>query len=144
MFTQVYGALMVWDDSTFGLRISCLLPILSWLIGLFSITVNSLTRKVHPCQTGVQVQDLIYSLTYDSCGPRWRLRSYSSQASEGYKLKAECLFLICLELLFSLYCNFWHIFRSLVLFRDSLLPCPEWAWNPGGKREGPELFAGAC
>ena len=33
-------------------------------------------------------------------------------ASEGYKLKAECLFLICLELLFSLYCNFWHIFRS--------------------------------
>ena len=38
--------------------------------------------------------------------------SYSSQASEGYKLKAECLFLICLELLFSLCCNFWHIFRS--------------------------------
>ena len=37
------------------------------------------------------------SLTYhDSCGPHWRLRSYSSQASEGYKLKAECLFLICL------------------------------------------------
>ena len=30
----------------------------------------------------------------------------SSQASEGYKLKAECLFLIYLELLF------WHIFRS--------------------------------
>ena len=27
------------------------------------------------------------------------------------KLKAECLFFICLELLFSLYCNFWHIFR---------------------------------
>ena len=50
------------------------------------------------------------SLTYhDSCGPHWRLRSYSSQALEGYKLKAECLFLICLELL---YCNFWHIFRS--------------------------------
>ena len=53
------------------------------------------------------------SLTYhDSCGPQWRLRSYSSQASEGYKLKAECLFLICSELVFSLYCNFWHIFRS--------------------------------
>ena len=28
------------------------------------------------------------SLTYhDSCGPHWRLRSYSSQASGGYKLK---------------------------------------------------------
>ena len=53
------------------------------------------------------------SLTYyDICGPHWWLRSYSSQASEGYKLKAECLFLILLELLFSLYCNFWHIFRS--------------------------------
>ena len=25
---------------------------------------------------------------------RWWLRSYSSQALEGYKLKAECLFLI--------------------------------------------------
>ena len=24
----------------------------------------------------------------------------------------ECLFLIYLELLFSLYCNFWHIYRS--------------------------------
>ena len=36
--------------------------------------------------------------------------SYSSQASEGYKLKAVCLFLIFLKLLFSLYCNFWHIF----------------------------------
>ena len=36
----------------------------------------------------------------DICGPHWWLRSYSSQASEGYKLKAECLFLICLELLF--------------------------------------------
>ena len=34
------------------------------------------------------------SLTYhDSCGPNWRLRSYSSQASEEYKLKAKCLFL---------------------------------------------------
>ena len=31
------------------------------------------------------------SLTYhDSCGPHWRLRSYSCQALEGYKLKAEC------------------------------------------------------
>ena len=32
----------------------------------------------------------------------WWLRSYSSQALEGYKLKAECLFLICLVLLFAL------------------------------------------
>ena len=53
------------------------------------------------------------SLTYhDICGAHRWLRRYSSQASEGYKLKAECLFLICLELLSSLYCNFWHIFRS--------------------------------
>ena len=53
------------------------------------------------------------SLTHhDICGPHWWLRSYLSQASEGHKLKAECLFLICLELLFSLYCNCWHIFRS--------------------------------
>ena len=53
------------------------------------------------------------SLTYhDICGPHWWLRSYSSQASTGCKLKAECLFLICLEPLFSLYCNFWHIVRS--------------------------------
>ena len=41
---------------------------------------------------------------YDSCGPNWRLRSYSSQASEGYKLNAECLFFEAA--FFSLYCNF--------------------------------------
>ena len=46
------------------------------------------------------------------CGPLWWLRSVSSQASEGYKLKVECLFLICAELLFSLYDKFWHIFGS--------------------------------
>ena len=41
------------------------------------------------------------NLTYhDICGPHWWIRSYSSQASEEYKLKAECLFFICLELLF--------------------------------------------
>ena len=37
---------------------------------------------------------------------------YSVKNREGYKLKAEGFFLICLELLFSLYYNFWHIFRS--------------------------------
>ena len=53
------------------------------------------------------------SLTYhDICGLHWWLGSYSSKASEGYKLKAVCLFLICLELLLSLSCNFWHIFGS--------------------------------
>ena len=53
-------------------------------------------------------------LTYhDISGPHWWLCSYSSQALEGYKLKAEFLFSICLELFFSLYCNFWHIFRRL-------------------------------
>ena len=41
------------------------------------------------------------SLTYhDICGPNWWLRGYSSQASAGCKLKAESLFLNCLELLF--------------------------------------------
>ena len=36
------------------------------------------------------------SLTHhNSCGPHWWLRSVSSQASEGYKLKAECLLLGC-------------------------------------------------
>ena len=39
----------------------------------------------------------------------WWLRSYSSQAFEGCKLKAECLFLICLVLLFALNCNFSHV-----------------------------------
>ena len=54
-----------------------------------------------------------FCLTYhDICDPLWWPRTFLSQATEGYKLKAECLFLICLELLFSLYCNFWHIFRS--------------------------------
>ena len=52
------------------------------------------------------------SLTYDICGPNWWLRGYSSQASAGCKLKAESLFLNCLEVLFSLYCNFSHIFKS--------------------------------
>ena len=53
------------------------------------------------------------SLTYhDSCGLHRRLCSYLRQASKGCKLEAECLFLICLELRFSLYCNFWHIFTS--------------------------------
>ena len=40
--------------------------------------------------------------------------SYSSQALEGYKLKAECLFLICLGLLFALNCSFWYVLRFLI------------------------------
>ena len=44
----------------------------------------------------------------------WWLRSYSSQALEGYKLKAECLFLICLGLLFALNCSFWYVLRFLI------------------------------
>ena len=72
------------------------------------------------------------SLTYhDSCGPHWRLRSYSSQASEGYKLKAECLFLICLELLFFLYCNVWHIFRT----SDKVTWCLEELWLEQKRKE---------
>ena len=45
----------------------------------------------------------------------WWLRSYSSQALERYKLKAECLFLICFWLLFALNCSFWYVLRFLIL-----------------------------
>ena len=45
----------------------------------------------------------------------WWLRSYSSQALERYKLKAECLFLICFGLLFALNCSFWYVLRFLNL-----------------------------
>ena len=45
----------------------------------------------------------------------WWLRSYSSQALERYKLKAECLFLIFFGLLFALNCSFWYVLRFLIL-----------------------------
>ena len=45
----------------------------------------------------------------------WWLCSYSSQALERYKLKAECLFLICFGLLFALNCSFWYVLRFLIL-----------------------------
>ena len=45
----------------------------------------------------------------------WWLRSYSRQALKRYKLKAECLFLICLGLLFALNCSFWYVLRFLIL-----------------------------
>ena len=45
----------------------------------------------------------------------WWLRSYSSQALERYKRKAESLFLICLGLLFALNCSFWYVLRFLIL-----------------------------
>ena len=45
----------------------------------------------------------------------WWLRSYSSQSLERYKLKAECLFLICFGLLFALNCSFWYVLRFLSL-----------------------------
>ena len=44
----------------------------------------------------------------------WWLRSYSSQALERYKLKAESLFLICFGLLFALNCSFWYVLRFLI------------------------------
>ena len=44
----------------------------------------------------------------------WWLRSYSSQALEGYKLKAECLFSIFLGLLFALNCSLWYVLRFLI------------------------------
>ena len=40
--------------------------------------------------------------------------SYSSQALDRYKLKAECLFLICLGLLFALNCSFWYVLTFLI------------------------------
>ena len=45
----------------------------------------------------------------------WWLRSYSSQPLERYKLKAECLFLICFGLLFALNCSFRYVLRFLIL-----------------------------
>ena len=45
----------------------------------------------------------------------WWLRIYSSQAWEGYILKAEYLFLICFGLLFALNCSFWYVLRFLIL-----------------------------
>ena len=45
----------------------------------------------------------------------WWLRSYSSQALERYKFKAECLFLIRFGLLFALNCRFWYVLRFLIL-----------------------------
>ena len=45
----------------------------------------------------------------------WWLRCYASQALERYKLKAECLFLICFGLLFALNCSFWYVLRILIL-----------------------------
>ena len=47
----------------------------------------------------------------------WWLRSYSSRALERYKLKAECLFEICLGLLFALNCSFffWYVLRFSIL-----------------------------
>ena len=45
----------------------------------------------------------------------WWLRSYSSQVLERYKIKAECLFLICFGLLFALNCSFWYVLRFLIL-----------------------------
>ena len=34
---------------------------------------------------------------------------------ERYKLKVECLFLICFGLLFALDCSFWYVLRFLIL-----------------------------
>ena len=41
------------------------------------------------------------------------------EALEGYKLKAECLFLICLELLFALYCDFGISLEALIRLHDA-------------------------
>ena len=79
----------------------------------FYINYISYTVNAFRVQVGNGLEDVLFlhfslvSIQFDSCGPHWWLRSYSSQTSEGYKLKAACLFLICFFL-----CNFWHIFRS--------------------------------
>ena len=38
----------------------------------------------------------------------------SARRVERYKLKAECLFLICFGLLFTLNCSFWYELRFLI------------------------------
>ena len=68
----------------------------------------------------------------------WWLRSYSSQALEGYKLKADCLFLIALELLFSrLYCNYWHKSYVKKIFNfvsDRVAQCLDGLWQKSRKQ----------
>ena len=98
--------------------------------------VNNSSYTVNACR--VQVENglenvflLHFLLVSIQFGPHWWLRSYPSQALEVYKLKAECLFLICLELLFSLYCNFWHIFR----ISDQVAWCLEELWLEQKRKE---------
>lgn len=67
------------------------------------------------------------------------------------KVKADCLFLICSELLFALYCNFWHIFSRFLILNNKVAWCLEDLWqksrnerrekeieNDKGKGEEPE------
>ena len=63
-------------------------------------------------------------MTWYACGiPHNKLFKHTL---EGYILNAEC-FLICLELLFALYFNFWHMFRrfltlNLIRLHDAWTP----------------------
>ena len=41
--------------------------------------------------------------------------SFCDGINERYKLRAECLFLICFGLLFALNCSFWYVLRFLIL-----------------------------
>ena len=68
-----------------------------------SLTVWKINFFLHFSLVSVQVEHNIAVVR-----THWWLRSYSSQALERYKLKAECLFLICLGLLFALNCSFWY------------------------------------
>ena len=58
-------------------------------------------------------------MIHDSCGPHWWLPSYSSQVAEGYKLTAECLFFICLELLFLCIAIFGISLEALIRLHDA-------------------------
>ena len=70
---------------------------------------------------------------YFSCIFRWfQSRFNTSQALERYKLKAECLFLICLGLLFARNCSFWYVLRFLIL---NLLRLQD-AWTAYDRRAG--------
>ena len=62
----------------------------------YYINESSYTVNAFRVQVENGVEDVFFlqsSFTYhDICGPHWWLRSYSSQASAGCKLKAESFF----------------------------------------------------
>ena len=64
-------------------------------------------------------------------GPHFWLCSYSSQALKGYKLKAECLFLICLARLFLCIAIFGISLEVLIRMDDAWRT---YDWNRNKRR----------